>query len=182
LPAKEAFVPDAPAEKAAAARDDGVSPTLMSALRAPALGVGLAVALLGVLSLFTFALMRRRERTRLAPSRDLATVSLGAGPRVQSVPAARMPSEPAATEPASAAAPAMPANWGDRIPRTREEALQVLGVALAPDANLAAIEKIVDGLRASWHPDLASGGADRRLRELRMKQIDAAWEVIAGKR
>jgi curved DNA-binding protein CbpA len=76
----------------------------------------------------------------------------------------------------------MPSNWGDRIPHTREEALQVLGVAVAPDANLAAIKKIVDGLRASWHPDLASGGPDRRLRELRMKQINAAWEIIAGKR
>jgi hypothetical protein len=145
---------------------------------------------LGVLSLATFALMRRRERARLAgaPSRDLAAVSLGTGPPPQSAPAAySLPSEPASaqpgsTEPALPEPPTMPSNWGDRIPHTREEALQVLGVAVAPDANLAAIKKIVDGLRASWHPDLASGGPDRRLRELRMKQINAAWEIIAGKR
>jgi hypothetical protein len=123
LPAKDVIAPRPPAEKAAAVRDDGASPTLMSALRAPALGVGLAVALLGVLSLVTFVLMRRRERSRLAgaPSRDFAAVSLGAGPRPRNVPAAQMASEPASKEPASTAPPAMPSNWGDRTPGTREE-------------------------------------------------------------
>ena len=76
----------------------------------------------------------------------------------------------------------MPSNWGDRIPRTRDEALQVLGMGVTPDANIAAIKKIVDGLRASWHPDHASGQDDRQMRKLRMKQINAAWEIIAGKR
>jgi DnaJ-domain-containing protein 1 len=183
LPSKEALAPSRPAEKAAAARDDGGSQTLMSAVRAPALGAGLALAVLAVLSLATFAVMRRRERARLAgaPSRDLAAVSLGAGPPPPSAPAAHsLSSQPDLVGPEPVEPLTMPSNWGDRIPRTREEALQVLGVA--PDANLAAIKKVVDGLRASWHPDLASGGTDRRLRELRMQQINAAWEIIAGKR
>ena len=55
-------------------------------------------------------------------------------------------------------------------------------MGVTPDANIAAIKKIVDGLRASWHPDHASGQDDRQMRELRMKQINAAWEIIAGKR
>ncbi len=44
------------------------------------------------------------------------------------------------------------------------------------------MKKIVDGLRQSWHPDLARTEADRRLREVRMKQINAAWEILQGKR
>ena len=30
----------------------------------------------------------------------------------------------------------------------------------------------------SWHPDYADGPADRILRELRTKQINAAWDII----
>jgi hypothetical protein len=108
------------------------------------------------------------------PPRDLAAVSLDRR-------AAAAPPPAVAQEPAQP--PAMPASWGDRIPSTREEALQILGLGVTPDANLAAVRKIVDGLRASWHPDHGSGGAeDRQMRELRLKQINAAWEIIVGKR
>jgi curved DNA-binding protein CbpA len=68
------------------------------------------------------------------------------------------------------------------IPRTREDALRVLGIGVTPDASEIAIKKIVDDLRLSWHPDHANGTADRQVRELRLKQINAAWEIIAGKR
>ncbi len=44
------------------------------------------------------------------------------------------------------------------------------------------MKKIVDGLRLSWHPDLAKDEADRQLREYRLKQINAAWDLIQGKR
>ena len=47
---------------------------------------------------------------------------------------------------------------------------------------MAAIKKIVDGLRMSWHPDHADGEDDRRVRELRLKQINAAWELISDTR
>ena len=71
---------------------------------------------------------------------------------------------------------------GRRIPLTRDDALRVLGIGVTPDASDVAIKKIVDGLRLSWHPDHANGTADRQIRELRLKQINAAWEIIAGKR
>jgi hypothetical protein len=67
------------------------------------------------------------------------------------------------------------------IPRTREEALQILGMGVSADASEAALKKIVDGLRQSWHPDLAAHAGDRELREQRLKQINAAWDIIAGK-
>jgi hypothetical protein len=68
------------------------------------------------------------------------------------------------------------------MPQTRIEALQVLGMGVLPDTGETAIKKIVDGLRLSWHPDLARDEPDRRLREHRLKQINAAWEIIQGKR
>ncbi len=55
-------------------------------------------------------------------------------------------------------------------------------MGVAPEINETAIKKIVDGLRLSWHPDYASSPQDRELRELRMKQINAAWEIIVGRR
>jgi hypothetical protein len=37
-------------------------------------------------------------------------------------------------------------------------------------------------MRMSWHPDYATPTTDRHIRELRLKQINAAWDIIAGKR
>ena len=58
----------------------------------------------------------------------------------------------------------------------------MLGMGVAPEVSEVAVKKIVDGLRLSWHPDHANSPEDRELRELRMKQVNAAWEIIAGKR
>lgn len=58
----------------------------------------------------------------------------------------------------------------------------MLGMGVSRDATEAAMKKIVDGLRLSWHPDLAKDEADRQLREYRLKQINAAWDLIQGKR
>jgi DnaJ-class molecular chaperone len=74
------------------------------------------------------------------------------------------------------------ADWSDRMPTTREEALEVLGIGIAPSANATAIKKIVDGLRMSWHPDHATDETDRALREHRSKQINAAWDILQGQR
>lgn len=71
---------------------------------------------------------------------------------------------------------------GDRIPVSKPEALAVLGMGVANDGNVAALKKIIDGLRMNWHPDLARDDADRRTRELRLKQINAAWEILGEKR
>jgi DnaJ-class molecular chaperone len=37
-------------------------------------------------------------------------------------------------------------------------------------------------LRQTWHPDLASDPSEKEIREQRMKQINAAWEILANKR
>jgi hypothetical protein len=189
---KEAVVPDSAPQKAAVRKDDDAPATLFGAVRSPATGAAIAVGGLAVLLLAAFALTRRRERAQIAgsPRRDIATVSLDG--RTGSAPVASAASKSdqdvwaqdqwPPSQPTPAEKPSMPSSWGDRIPRTRDEALQVLGMGVTPDANIAAIKKIVDGLRASWHPDHAAGNADRQMRELRLKQINAAWEIIAGKR
>jgi DnaJ-class molecular chaperone len=64
----------------------------------------------------------------------------------------------------------------DWMPATRDDALHVLGAS--PDASIEAIRKIVDGLRQSWHPDLARSEDDRLVRERRMKLINVAWDVV----
>ena len=94
-------------------------------------------------------------------------------------PAARQPQSPAMH---AGPRPSPVAAWGDAIPLTHADALRVLGMGVTRDASPASIKKIVDGLRMSWHPDYATDEADRRLRELRMKQINAAWEIISGTR
>jgi hypothetical protein len=62
---------------------------------------------------------------------------------------------------------------------TRLEAYAFLGV----NANSSDIvlKKAVNALRECWHPDLATNEEDRRLREVRIKQINVAWDLITGK-
>jgi hypothetical protein len=189
VPPKEAAAPDRPAQPAAVRKNEETPATLYSFVPSPATGAAIAIGIggLAALLLTAFALTRRRERAQLAgrPRRDFATVSFdgpGTNATLPAAPRAGDARRPAATPAGQAAKPAMPPSLGERIPITREEALQVLGMGVTADANLAAIKKIVDGLRASWHPDHAAGEADREMRELRMKQINAAWEIIAGKR
>jgi hypothetical protein len=131
-----------------------------------------AAAGLAALVLAAFALMRQREQTRLnvAALRDASSLSLDGPPK--QVPLAR--SAPNPTSPRAATAP----GFGDSIPVTLKQALQVLGMGVRAEASETAIKKIVDGLRMSWHPDYADGPADRILRELRTKQINAAWDII----
>ncbi|HVX37880.1 MAG TPA: J domain-containing protein [Hyphomicrobium sp.] len=62
------------------------------------------------------------------------------------------------------------------VPSTIFEAYRVLG--LNPEAPPAAVKKVVDALRMSWHPDHARSEADRRHREERIKQINAAWDLL----
>lgn len=66
------------------------------------------------------------------------------------------------------------------VPSTYEQALDVLGAS--PDASLAAIKKIVDGLRQNWHPDHARSEADRVYRESRSRQINVAWDLVSQHR
>ena len=146
-----------------------------------------AVASTFILAVIAFALVRRREQAYPGGMpRDIASISLdGARQDRQLVPERRTPGRSIPQPPTSAAQarnPSSPAHWGDQIPSTRADALQVLGMGVTPDASLAAIKKIVDGLRQTWHPDLASDPSEKGIREQRMKQINAAWEILANKR
>ena len=66
-----------------------------------------------------------------------------------------------------------------RSPGTVEEACTFLGVN--PRASEAVVKKVVDALRQNWHPDLADDDGDRRAREDRIKQINAAWDLIRAR-
>jgi len=65
-------------------------------------------------------------------------------------------------------------------PRDKYEAYEALGVN--PDVDLRTLKKLVDALRACWHPDLAKDPTDRANREERMKRINIAWDIITSKR
>jgi hypothetical protein len=149
----------------------------------PATGVFAAFLVLTTALLVLFFMARRREQLQAeGRPQDVAAAQLyaprpKAAARASSAVAVRQP-QPHPPQPVRYTPPPVNAS----IPRTRSEAIEILGMGVMPDANLAAIKKIVDGLRQSWHPDLARDEADRTLREQRMKQINAAWDIIAGRR
>lgn len=66
------------------------------------------------------------------------------------------------------------------LPRDRAEAFEAIGAN--PTTSEKILKKLVDALRATWHPDLATDEDDRRARETRIKQINVAWDLISGKR
>lgn len=72
------------------------------------------------------------------------------------------------------------AGFVDREPRDRHEAYEALGVN--PDVSPKTLKKLVEALRACWHPDLAKDEADRVKREERMKRINIAWDIITERR
>lgn len=65
-------------------------------------------------------------------------------------------------------------------PQSVPDAYRVLGINA--DVAPAVAKKLVDALRMSWHPDHARGEDDRVQREARMKQINAAWDIIKAQR
>lgn len=66
------------------------------------------------------------------------------------------------------------------VPQSSAEAYALLGVN--SEVTDVALKKIVDGLRMSWHPDLARDPSDRDAREVRIKQINIAWDLICSER
>jgi hypothetical protein len=165
---------------------------LLYRLRPTTTGAIVAVTGLALGLLAAFALARRREHAADAGRRrrDISAMSLdGKHARPAKAGARRGSGSRGQTQPSAPAKPsdlmgrlAMAFDPSERIPRTREEALEVLGIGIAPSANAAALKKIVDGLRISWHPDLAKDEADRALREQRSKQINAAWDILQSRR
>ena len=156
-------------------------PHIFSFLRTATTGVIVAFTGLTLGLLIAFAVARRRERLHHTGMQQRAK----GPPRLDfddgSEPPGRWASALKRVPGASVADAALTA-WGDGMPRTRKEAFKVLGVGVAPGANALALKKIVDALRVSWHPDLAKDEPDRQLRELRSKQINAAWELLQGER
>jgi hypothetical protein len=146
---------------------------------------GGAAALLTITSVMVGGLWRwSRGPKRLPPPlmHDIASVSLEGAAKGTSLSIS-----PAAPAPAvQAPPPLLPGSAGfgrpDDVPMptTYAEALDVLGAA--PDAALDAIKKIVDGMRQSWHPDLARTEFDRRVRLRRMQQINVAWDLVSQHR
>lgn len=65
-------------------------------------------------------------------------------------------------------------------PRDKAEAYEALGVN--SDVSDKILKKLVDALRAAWHPDHSKDEMDRRRREDRIKEINIAWDLISGKR
>jgi hypothetical protein len=156
---------------------DAAGPGSIS-LSSPRAAVAVVASVLVALTTVVVLLARGR-RPRVGPNRDIARVSIGEPRRERTV----VPRAPAAPEPSpiwSTAAGSRP-TWNEEVPRTRSDALRVLGMGVTADANLAAIKKIVDGLRQTWHPDLARHPSEREVREQRMKQINVAWDILAAK-
>jgi hypothetical protein len=186
-PPKKVAQPQPPAAPKADT-EPSMTVSLLSVAGSPTIGV-VAFAGLALILLAAFALARRRERLSGKHAHDIGSVSLSrargqlvpAGPRRPSA-VAPSPSPPPPAPAQHSAAQRTPPAWVDRIPQTRAEALQMLGIGVSRDATETAMKKIVDGLRLSWHPDLAKDEADRQLREYRLKQINAAWDLIQGKR
>jgi hypothetical protein len=109
--------------------------------------------------------------------------------RAEPVDAAALASRFTAAEPRSTPNPFRPrssAPWrgstedDEWLPSNRSEALQVLGAS--PETAEDVLKKIVKTLRQKWHPDLANREEERRVRGLRLKQINVAWDIICGKR
>jgi hypothetical protein len=144
------------------------------------LASGVAAALLAVLSLSAFTLWRRvRATAAVAGTRDISSITLDRAPKpvVPVRPAGTAAgATPAAEKPV---VPSFAASEEFPVPTSYEQALKVLGAA--PDASAAALKKIVDGMRQSWHPDHASSEADRLYRERRLRQINVAWDLISKK-
>jgi len=170
-----------------------------------------AGALIGLAALAAIALgafMASRPRSgatarRVAAPREFASVSLGGGSGANALvvtdrrPAGTQARGGTASAPTlsisadtDAAAPAGGDSLTlaveneapgvlDWLPETHAEALALIGAS--PEAPLEVVKKIVDGLRQSWHPDLARNELDRIVREKRTTQLNVAWDLIAAR-
>jgi hypothetical protein len=65
------------------------------------------------------------------------------------------------------------------LPHSLNDAHRVLNVNAGTPNHV--VEKLVLCLRQAWHPDHGSLG-ERRLRTMKLQQINAAWEIVKGKR
>jgi len=148
------------------------------------LWIGLGLAGMLVLSLVFYATSRRREAidARQIQPRDLGSVSFEGRPTDGGSLVAVTPAPAPVSAPSQ---PTLPPASGSvaaevGVPSSLDEAFAVLGTHA--DAPTDVIKKIVDGLRQSWHVDLARTEADRAYRNLKMQQVNAAWDLILQSR
>ena len=66
------------------------------------------------------------------------------------------------------------------MPRSVDDARKVLNVNSGTKAET--VKRVVDALRRVWHPDLGTDDEDRKNRHIKTQQINAAWEIISGRR
>ncbi len=167
----------APVETASLPADRGIDQKTIVLLAA-------AAATLLALASFAVGGLWRRGPARIAPpaTRDIASISLGDAPKGTALSTDRAAGPPSPHTPPMLpnGPPAGAAADEFAVPATYAEALEVLGAS--PDASLAAVKKIVDGLRQSWHPDLARSEPDRLHRQRRVQQINVAWDLVSQHR
>jgi hypothetical protein len=161
----------------------GLTPPTSSGLDSFAFAPWHWIALAGGAALLTilswFLLIRRNEGYDAGlPPRDFAAVSLDGNPAAgKSLVPFSEPGLPSPVPDVRASAPLPVAPSAEiRMPATLSEALQVLGSSA--DARPDVLKKIVEGLRQSWHPDLARSEEDRSYRAQRVAQINVAWDII----
>lgn len=112
--------------------------------------------------------------------RELDRVSRIAQGAAQDTSAAGAGAHPGRQTAANSAGSPHHPRGGLRMPQSVQEAYQMLGINDEAAPNVA--KKLVDALRMSWHPDFARDENDRQMREARMKQINAAWDLIKNRR
>jgi hypothetical protein len=161
-----------------------LAPTARFALESPQLQttiIAAAATLLALTGFAGFGLWRWKRKPAPAPGvRDYASISLGTGGSGRQLAMVKSGTPDPHALPTPKLEGTGSGGGEPRMPQTYEEALEVLGAS--PDASLEAIKKIVDGLRQSWHPDLAKSAEDRTHREMRARQINVAWDLVSQHR
>ncbi len=72
------------------------------------------------------------------------------------------------------------ANPEPRMPATQADAYFVLGASTGVDEDT--LRRLVRALRQCWHPDLARDDKDRQYRNLRIRQINVASDILLGQK
>jgi hypothetical protein len=133
------------------------------------------------LAFSAYLLLRRKDGVQ-THQRDLGSVNFETPPKGGTALATIDPaSPPAVVAPRETGVVVQAAATGDiALPTALAEAFSILGTNA--DAPTDVIKKIVDGLRQSWHSDLARSEEERVYREKRMQQLNAAWDLILQSR
>lgn len=157
-------------------RVEGWSATGGSGLSVPPLAFAILIAAATLATLLVILKKQAAAPVAAGPLRvPVEPVLPGLEPR-RSSPAGQAltvreePSAPAVSKSAASA---------HGMPASREEALALLG--LSAGATDSIIRKVVEAMRQSWHPDLATDEADRAMREERIKAINVAAGLLLRK-